>query len=197
MVLVSEHPTPPVTRSGRARGIAGAISGAFAVSWFGWGMAAVAPGVLMQLLQVGRGLAALIAVLGIVLAVRSPSDSTPMRDPAIARRYGIVVGIEFALLAAGAVVLTNTLGTQWVPVWICAGVGIHFVPLSRIFGEQSLLVLAAATTAVSAAALVVGLTSDVAPGTITGTGTGLLLLVSGTVTLVARGFYTTPQPATD
>jgi len=176
--------------SGRARGIAAAISAAFAFAWFGWGMAAPTPGWLTVLLQIGRGLAVLVAILGIMLAARSPADSTPMSDPAVARRYGSVVGVEFAVLALGGIVLTNTLGAEWVPVWFCAGVGIHFIPLSRVFRERSLMILGALVTIVAAAALVVGVTTDVAPGTIAGSGTGLCLLGSAAVTLVDRRRYT-------
>ena len=48
-----------------------------------------------------------------------------MRDRAVRRRYGIVVGLEFALLGAGAAVLAISGLTRWIPVWTCAGVGIH------------------------------------------------------------------------
>ena len=86
-----------VTESGRARGIAAAIEGYFAVAWFGWAMASAVPRLLTLVLQIGIGLGILVAIAGIVLAVRSPAQSTPMRDRAVRRRYGIVVGLEFAL----------------------------------------------------------------------------------------------------
>ena len=45
------------------------------------------------------------------------------------------------------------------------------------------------------AALVTGLTSAVAPGTITGAGAGLCLLVFAAITLIARRLYTgQPRP---
>ena len=52
-------------------------------------MASAVPGLLMLLLQVGIGLGILMVIAGIVLAVRSPAESTPMRDRAVRRRYGI------------------------------------------------------------------------------------------------------------
>lgn len=179
-----------VAQSGRARGIAAAIEGYFAAAWFGWAMAAVAPQLLTQLLQIGIGLGILAAIAGIVLAVRSPAESTPMRDRAVRRRYGIVVGLEFALLGAGATVLAITGLAKWIPVWICAGVGVHFIPLSRVLGDQFLIILGVLITAVALAALVIGLTSAVAPGTITGAGAGLCLLITAAITLIARRFYT-------
>ena len=45
-------------------------------------MASAVPGLLMLLLQIGIGLGILAAIAGIVLAVRSPAESTPMRDRA-------------------------------------------------------------------------------------------------------------------
>ena len=153
-------------------------------------MAAVAPRPLTQLLQIGIGLGILAAIAGIVLAVRSPAESTPMRDRAVRRRYGIVVGLEFALLGAGAAVLAITGLAKWIPVWICIGVGVHFIPLSRVLGDQFLMILGVLITAVALAALVIGLTSAVAPSTITGAGAGLCLLITAAITLIARRFYT-------
>ncbi len=179
-----------VAQSGRARGIAAAIEGYFAAAWFGWAMASAVPGLLMLLLQIGIGLGILVAIAGIVLAVRSPAESSPMRDRAVRRRYGIVVGLEFALLGAGAAVLAISGLTPWIPVWICVGVGVHFIPLSRVLGDRSLVVLGALITAVALAALITGLASAVAPGTITGAGAGLCLLLSAAITLIARRLYT-------
>jgi hypothetical protein len=113
-----------------------------------------------------------------------------MRNRAVRRRYGIVVGLEFALLGAGAAVLAISGLTRWIPVWICAGVGVHFIPLSRVLGDRFLVVLGVLISAVAMAALVIGLTSAVAPGTITGAGAGLCLLITAAITLIARRFYT-------
>lgn len=86
-----------------------------------------------------------------------------MRDRAVRRRYGIVVGLEFALLGAGAAVLAIGGLAKWIPVWICADVGIHFIPLSRVLGEPSLVILGVLLSAVALAALITGLISAVAP----------------------------------
>lgn len=185
-----------VVPSGRARGIAAGISGGFAAAWFGWGMADLEPGAVLQWFQIGRILAGVVMLLGIVLAVRSPAGSTPMRDPAVARRYGYVVLIELVLIALGNIVLAQTGAAQWIPVWVCAGVGLHFGPLAWVFKEGSLLVLAAMVTLTAALAVVVGLTTNIAPGTVAGAGAGLCLLVSAMVTLVARRFYSARPTAT-
>jgi hypothetical protein len=45
--------------------------------------------------------------------------------------------LEFGLLGAGAAVLGATGQARWIPVWICAGVGVHFCLLA--FGLATLL----------------------------------------------------------
>lgn len=187
--MVDAVPPSPVG-SGRARGISAAILGWFAAAWFGWGSAEPTPRWLTLILQIGTLLALLVLVLGIVLAVRSPSGSTPMRDPAVRRRYGQIVGAEFALIGLGAAVLGVTGLADWIPVWVCAGVGIHFFPLATAFGDRGLIVLGALVSAVAVVAVVVALSTDVAPGTVTGVGAGLSLLVWAAVTLVDTKAYT-------
>jgi hypothetical protein len=66
--------------------------------------------------------------------------------------------------------------------------------LSRVLGDQFLVILGVLITAVALAALVIGLTSAVAPGTITGAGAGLCLLITAAITLIARWFYTGQLP---
>jgi hypothetical protein len=76
---------------------------------------------------------------------------------------------------------------QWVPVWICFGVGVHFFPLASALQDPTLRPLGALLIAVAAAALVTGLASAVAPSTITGVGAGLCLLAFGFATLLTGG----------
>jgi uncharacterized membrane protein len=109
-----------------------------------------------------------------------------MSDPVARRRYNIIVGLEFGLLGAGAAVLGVTGHYQWVPVWICFGVGVHFFPLASTLGNPSLRPLGILLIAVAAAALIAGLASTVAPSTITGPGAGLCLLAFGLATLLTR-----------
>jgi hypothetical protein len=155
--------------AGRSRGVTVAVEGFFAFVWFGWGQAA------------------LLAVAGVVAAKRSADPLPAASDPAVRRRYGIIVGLEFGLLGAGAAVLGVTGLYQWVPAWICFGVGLHFFPLATTLQNPSLRPLGALLIAVAAAALVTGLTTAVAPSTVTGVGAGLCLLAFGLATLLAGG----------
>jgi hypothetical protein len=172
--------------AGRDRGVTVAIEGFFAFVWFGWGQAA-APSWLVIPLAVGTALGALLAVAGVVVARRSTGPLPAASDPAVRRRYGIIVGLEFGLLGAGAALLGATGHYQWISVWVCFGVGVHFFPLASILQNPSLRPLGAMLVAVAAASLVAGLTTAVAPSTVTGTGAGLCLLAFGFATLLIGG----------
>ena len=180
---------PKFSRSfpaGRDRGVTVAIEGFFAFVWFGWGMAA-APSWLTIPLIAGIVMGALLAVTGVVVAWRSTGRLLSASDPAVRRRYGIIVGLEFGLLGAGAAVLGATGLYQWIPVWVCFGVGVHFFPLATTLQNPSLRPLGMLLVAVAAAALVAGLVTAVAPSTVTGAGAGLCLLAFGFATLLTGG----------
>ena len=162
------------------------VDGFFAFVWFGWGQAA-APSWLVIPLALGAAVGALLAVIGVVVAKRSPGPLPAMSDAAVRRRYGIIVGLEFGLLGAGAAGLGATGHSQWIPVWICFGVGVHFFPLASTLQNPTLRPLGVLLIAVAAAALVTGLASAVAPSTVTGPGAGLCLLAFGLATLLVDG----------
>ena len=187
---VSRPPPARLFPAGRSRGVTVAVDGFFAFVWFGWGQAA-APSWLVIPLAVGTVLGVLLAATGIVVTRRSTGALPAMRDRAVRRRYGIIVGLEFGLLGAGAGVLGGTGQSKWIPVWICFGVGVHFFPLATTLDNPSLRPLGVLLIAVAVAALIAGLASSVAPSTITGLGAGLCLLGFGLATLAQNR---TPAP---
>src|SRR5215472_16169839 len=83
--------------AGRSRGVTVAVEGFFAFVWFGWGQAD-APSWLVIPLAVGAALGVLLAVAGVVVAKRSPGPLPAASDPAVRRRYRIILGLEFGLL---------------------------------------------------------------------------------------------------
>jgi len=176
--------------TGRDRGVTVAIEGFFAFVWFGWGQAA-APSWLVVPLAVGTGLAVLLAVAGVVVTTRSTGRLRVLADPRARRRYGIIVGLEFGLLGAGAAILAATGQYRWTPVWICAGVGVHFFPLATTLDNRSLRLLGGLLVAVAVVALAAGLASSTDPSTVTGAGAGLCLLVFGLATLLRRSSLST------
>jgi hypothetical protein len=171
--------------TGRDRGVTVAVEGFFAFVWFGWGQAA-APTWLVAPLAVGTGLAVLLAVAGVVVTKRSAGRLRVMADPKARRRYSIIVGLEFGLLGVGAAILGATGQYRWTPVWICAGVGVHFFPLASTLDNRSLRLLGGLLLVVAAAALTAGLASATDPSTVTGAAAGLCLLAFGLATLLVR-----------
>jgi hypothetical protein len=161
--------------SRRDGGFTAAILGFFGLAWFGWAQAAPPPG-LVPYLVVGEVLSALVAIAGLGVAVRAPGSEGAMANRKTRRRYGIVVGIEFALCGAGAAVLGVTGAGEYIPVWIAAVVGSHFIPLSPVLRDPGLRPLAVAVVLAALVALVVALTTTIDASAITGGLTGLLLL---------------------
>lgn len=161
--------------SRRDRATTALILGFFASAWFGWGHEAP-PRALVPWLDAGSLLAILTALAGLVLTIVFRREPGAINDRASARRYGIIVGIEFALAGAGAAILGITGAAEFIPVWICAVVGVHFLPLAPVLRNRVLIALGAVTSAVAVTAVVVALTTDVPAGAVTGIGAGATLL---------------------
>lgn len=91
-------------------------------------------------------------------------------------RYGVIVGVEFGLAGLGAGILAVIGQADYIPVWVCAVVGVHLLPLAPLLRDRRLVALGVLVTIVALVALVVGLADTVTPSTVTGVGAGLLLL---------------------
>jgi hypothetical protein len=154
--------------------ITAVILGLFGSAWFGWAHAGVSTAGDVSL-DVGSALAVAVAVAAVVTAFRVPRERAAMTEPADRRRYGITVGIEFALIAVGAAGLGSSGHPRWIAVWVLAVVGAHFIPLAPPLHNRALYPLGVLACAVAVAALVVGLVSTVDPTGIAGTGGGVLL----------------------
>jgi hypothetical protein len=174
----------PTARSRRDLGITALVEGFFAAAWFGWGDAA--PSILEPLLIVGSVVGLLVAVAGAVVGFRAPGTDAALNDPAANRRYGIVVGIEFGLAGLGAAVLGILGYPGYIPVWVCAVVGVHFFALVTVLRDPLLRPLGGLMCVVPVLALVIAWWpgSDVKPGLVTGVGAGLLLLLFGSWALI-------------
>ena len=161
-------------QSRRDAGITALVLGFFASAWFGWGHAAASAG-LSSWLTVGSVLALAVAAIGAVVGFRAPASTAALRDRAAGRRYGVIVGIEFGLAGLGAGILAAIDQPDYIPVWVCAVVGVHLIPLASVLGDDRLVPLGVLVTIVALAALIAGLTGTIAPSTVTGVGAGLLL----------------------
>jgi len=168
------------------------IEGFFGFVWFGWAQATASPG-LRTWLAVAGVAAALVALAGGVQAFRSPASTSVLHDWRARRRYGLAVGVEFALAGVGAAVLAVAGQGDFIPVWVCAVVGVHFFPLASLLEDRLLVALGAALTAVSLVALVTGLVTGVAPSTVTGVGAGTLLTGFAVAALAGARAEEAPQ----
>ncbi|PWR07971.1 hypothetical protein DKT68_17445 [Micromonospora acroterricola] len=160
------------TNSRHQAGLTALYLGIFAMVWFSV-PAAEQP--LRALLVVGSIAALLTALVGGVLSARTRDAGGP-RDRATDRRYLLIVVAEFAAAGLGAAVLAAAGWSEYIPVLVCALVGLHFFPLAPLLRDPLLRPLGVALCVVAAAGLVVALASAVSAGLVVGTGAGLLLL---------------------
>ncbi|MFG1890392.1 hypothetical protein ACGFIR_21315 [Micromonospora sp. NPDC049051] len=158
-------------QSRREAGLAALYLGVFATIWFSV-PAAEQP--LRALLVVASGAALVTAVVGAVVVARSRGDI--VRDRAADRRYLLIVLAEFAAAGLGAVLLAVVGWSEFIPVLVCAVVGLHFFPLVPVLRDPLLWLLGAALCVVALAGLITALVTAVAAGLVVGTGAGLLLL---------------------
>ncbi|MEH0974264.1 hypothetical protein V6U77_24340 [Micromonospora sp. CPCC 205546] len=160
-------------QSRRQAGLTALYLGVFATIWFSV-PAAEQP--LRAVLVVASGAALVTAVVGAVVVARSPADADVARDRAADRRYLLIVLAEFAAAGLGAALLALVGLSEFVPVLVCAVVGLHFLPLVPVLRDPVLWLLGAAMCVVALAGLVTALATAVSAGLVVGTGAGLLLL---------------------
>lgn len=154
----------------------------FSTGWFSW--TPEATGALAVALRVGAVAAVAVAVAGGVRTVRARGAGGVLDDRGAASGYWRVVAIEFALIVGGNVVLIVAGASAFVPVWVCAVVGLHFFALAPVLRAPMLRGLGVAVTAVAALGLALGVATDVTPSTVTGTGAGAALLGAAGLVLV-------------
>ncbi|MEU9510083.1 hypothetical protein AB0D32_27810 [Micromonospora sp. NPDC048170] len=170
-------------QSRRQAGLAALYLGVFATIWFSV-PAAGQP--LRALLVVASGAALVTAVIGAVVVARSREAGNVARDRAADRRYLLIIIAEFAAAGLGAVVLALAGWSEFVPVLVCAVVGLHFFPLVPLLRDPLLWLLGAAMCVVALAGLVTALASAVPAGLVVGTGAGLLLLAYSVLALLRQ-----------
>jgi hypothetical protein len=162
-------------RSRRDAGLTALSLGAFSVAWFSWGSAGQ-PAWLGIATLIGAICGIAVAIGGAIAGSRRPRTEAALADRAAGRRYGVIVGIEFALAAIGALALSLAGRPDMIAVWISAVVAVHFFPLAPVLRDGSLRLLGGLMLLVSIAALLTGLATAVQPAMVTGPGCGLLLL---------------------
>jgi hypothetical protein len=170
------HGTP------RDLSVSALILGFAAMMWFGWGQAQPPAG---WALPMTIGTFAAIAVAGGAggIAARFRRGATAMADRRVRRGYGITVGIEVAACGLGAAALGLAGRSAYIAPWILLVVGVHFVPLGRLFGLSHLMRAGLALSAVAIAGAVTGVVSAVAPSAVTGAFGGLVCVACAAICL--------------
>jgi len=162
--------------------VTGLILGIAAVLWFGWGQAEPPSGWSL-LLNIGTFAALAVAVGSGSVVARFRRGATAMANPRVRRGYGITVGVEVAACGLGAAGLGLAGYSAYIAPWILLVVGVHFVPLGRLFASFDLVWAGFALSAVALAGAVTGVVSDVAPSAVTGAFGGLVCIACAAVCL--------------
>jgi hypothetical protein len=163
----------PAVSYPRDMAVTAVILGVAAFVWFGWGQAAAPSGWLIPL-RAGSVVSLIIAVAAVVRARRSRSAGSVMHDPAVRRRYLMIVGIEVTLILVGAAVLGLAGQSDYLPAWILFVVGAHFIPLARLFSGTGLIPAGVLLVLIAVAAAITGARTAVTPSLIAGAGGGLV-----------------------
>ncbi|GAB3559480.1 hypothetical protein [Spelaeicoccus albus] len=159
----------------------GMVMGIAAIAWFGWAHQAE-----MAALQVplAFGMAAGLA-LGIVcftarrrLGGQSVHETNTKRANTV---YYAAVGFEVVFAFGGAITLGKLEHPEYIIAWIMAVMGIHFLPLARLYRIRELTLTGALCIVAGAVGAITGLTGFLAPAVIAGVGGGAVLLATGIV----------------
>lgn len=184
------------TDGGRNEDLRGRSAGVGVCAVMGLTWAASARGVLSS------GVAAAVLIAGVAIAgglmagarrLRRVDAALPVSGPPradsghVRRSFNLVVLGELAAIAAAVTILVRSGHQQWIPAVICGLVGVHFVPLARLFRVRLYYGTAVALCMVAAATLILGATGAPAPlwHLLPGFGAALALWATGAGLLVA------------
>jgi len=141
-------------------------------------LAPLARGVVCAL--AGTAFAVVLAAFARTVAAERRSET---RDPVVGfdRRYWLVVTVEVVALFGGLAVLARVEPAAALG-WIALVVGVHFVPLSRLWapGRRQILLIGVAITVLGVAGLVLALAThrESLVALVSGLGSGAVLLGS-------------------
>jgi len=161
------------------------------LTWAGSALGSLSAVVAVPLLAVGVGCFVLLMVGARRLssaAKASPAPPSSGPDLSQARHlFALVVAAEAAAIFAAVIILVRSDHADWIPATVCAAVGLHFVPLARLFrlpiyyATAAGLCLVAVTTMLLGAAGAAGSLWQLLPGF----GAALVLWVTGARLLAA------------
>lgn len=131
--------SPPRIAEVRGRALGVTFLAFFALAWVGWGTGGHLPTTPQVVVVV---LAALLSAALTMYAWRLPrrmgtdpqfADHTPDDGGSPSWSFGLIVAAEWIGLFVIAGILGATDHATVIPAVVCAGVGVHFIPLARLF----------------------------------------------------------------
>jgi hypothetical protein len=173
----TSDPSPPSARLQSRGEVIGAAVLAFAgIAWFGWAQDDP-PSSWVPYLAAGSVVSALLLVaLAVLLMRHGTTTGSPMADPQVRRGYWMTVALEVVLIVGGNLLLAAVGHPDYDAAWTLFVVGVHFVPLAKIFRTQGLAVTGVAVAVVAVAAACLGLSTDLAPSAAAGAGGGVVFI---------------------
>jgi hypothetical protein len=85
-----------------------------------------------------------------------PTSAGPAGLGNMQRHFTVVVATETAAIIAAANILARSGHSQWIPAVICALVGLHFVPLARLFSVPPYYATASELCPVAGSTMILG-----------------------------------------
>ncbi len=169
--------SPPSPRLWARGEVIGAAVLAFAgVAWFGWAQADP-PSSWVPYLVVGSVVSALLLVaLGVVLLRHQTTTGSPMADPRVRRGYWVTVVVEVVLIVGGNLILAAFGHPAYDAAWTLFVVGVHFVPLARVFHSRGLALTGVVTAFAAVGAAGLGVVTTLEPSAAAGAGGGVVFI---------------------
>lgn len=99
-----------------------------------------------------------------------------MEDPRVRRSYWLTGAVEVVLIVGGNLLLAAVGQQAYVAAWTLFVVGVHFIPLAKIFHGRALALTGVVVAVVAVAAACLGLASDLAPSAAAGAGGGVVFI---------------------
>lgn len=173
-------PAPgPTTKDAAATALVLGFAGA---AWGGWAHDG-SPASWSLPLTIGSLLGLLLAVAAGIRTFRCHTGESAMGEAGGRRVYHRAVAAEVVLIVLGVAGLDLAGRQEYLAAWVLFVVGVHFVPLGRLFRVHGLTVAGVLLPVVAAAAAVLGVTGHAAPAAVAGTGGLVLMLVVGALAL--------------
>lgn len=167
-------PTAPVWDRGEV--IGAAVLAAAGIAWFGWAQEDPPARWVPYLIAGSVVSALLLAALVVRLVRRLTTTGSPMADPRVRRRYWLTVAVEVVLIVGGNLLLAAVGHQAYDAAWTLFVVGVHFVPLGKVFHARGLALTGVVAAVVAMVAVCLGLAGAVAPSAAAGAGAGVVFI---------------------